>query len=90
MSGIRYRIEYGEDARRNIKKFPKNIQERIIRAIEKRLTISPSEVGKPLIHEWKDHKRIRVGDYRVVYKIIEDKVIVLIVEIDHRKDIYEN
>jgi mRNA interferase RelE/StbE len=88
MSGIRYKIEYGEDARRNIKRFPKNIQERIIRAIEQRLTKTP-EIGKPLIKEWKDHRRLRVGDYRIIYRILEDKVIVFIVEIDHRKDVYE-
>ena len=66
---------------------PKNIQERIIRAIEERLPVSP-ENGKPLTKEWKGHRRMRVGDYRVIYKIIEDKIIVFIVEIDHRKDIY--
>lgn len=87
MSGIRYRIEYGEGARDNIKKFPKNIQKRILKAIEERLTISP-EIGKPLIAEWKEHRRIRVGDYRIIYKIYEEKIVVFIVEIDHRKDVY--
>ena len=88
MSRIGYTIEYGENARSNFKKFPKNIQERIIRAIEERLAITP-EIGKPLIKEWKDHRRIRVGNYRVIYKVFEEKVIVFIVEIDHRKDVYE-
>jgi mRNA interferase RelE/StbE len=88
MSGIRYRIEYGEDARKNIKKFPKNIQERIIRAIEQRLTIAP-ETGKPLVKEWKEHRRIRVGDFRIIYKIFEEKVVVFIVDIDHRKEVYD-
>lgn len=39
-----YRIEYSKDAARNLKKFPKNIQERIIRAIEERLYTLPEEV----------------------------------------------
>ncbi len=90
MSGARYRIEYSQDAARNIKKFPKNIQERIIRAIEERLWISPEEVGKPLVKQWKDHRRLRVGDYRVIYKIYQERIVVFIVEIDHRKDVYEN
>ena len=87
MSGIRYKIEYKENSREVFKKFPKNIQERIIRAIEERLTICP-EIGKPLIKEWKNHRRLRVGDYRVIYKIVEEKIVVLIVEIDNRKDSY--
>src|SRR5262245_23630169 len=58
MSGIRYRIEYSKDASDNIKKFPKNIQERIIKAIDERLSFTP-EIGKPLVREWKNHRRLR-------------------------------
>ncbi len=90
MSGARYRIEYSQDARKNIKGFPKNIQERIIKAIEERLCTSPEEVGKPLIRQWKDHRRLRIGDYRVIYKIYEERIVVFIVEIDHRKSLYED
>lgn len=32
---------------------------------------------------------MRVGDYRVIYKVFEDRVVVFIVEIDHRKQVYE-
>jgi len=39
-------------------------------------------VGRP------DTYRIRVGDYRVIYRIEDDQLIVLVVEIGHRKDIY--
>lgn len=46
------------------------------------------ENGKPLVREWKNHRRLRVGDYRVIYKIIEERIVVLIVEIDNRKEIY--
>jgi len=88
MQRIRYYIEYSEEARENIKKFPKNIQERIIRAIEQRLSFAP-ENGKPLIKEWKGHRRIRTGDYRIIYKINEERIIVYIVDIDHRKNIYD-
>ena len=88
MSGTWYRIEYSQNAISNIKKFPKNVQERIIRAIEERLFVSPKEVGKPLVKQWKDHRRLRVGDYRVIYKVIDEKILVFIVDVDHRKDVY--
>lgn len=61
---------------------------RIKKAIEERLTYLPNDYGKELIREWKGHRRLRVGNYRIIYKIFEDKVLVLIVEIDHRKDAY--
>lgn len=89
MSGTWYRIEYSQSAAKSINKFPKNIQERIIRAIEERLCTASEKVGKPLVKQWINHRRLRVGDYRVIYKIYEERIVVFIVEIDHRKEVYE-
>ncbi len=89
MPRVRYSIEYREGIVNQLKKIPKTMQVRIIRAIEERLMIAPNDCGKPLIKEWKNHRRIRVGDYRIIYKVFEHQVLVLIVEIDHRKDVYE-
>ena len=85
---IRYQIEYDPKLEENIKHIPKNMRDRIKIAIETRLSVAPNELGKPLTKEWKDHRRLRVGNYRVIYKVFEDRVVVLIVEIDHRKDVY--
>lgn len=89
MSASRYKIEYRLGVKEKIQKLPKTVQERIIRAIENRLAVAPLDYGKPLTKEWKEHRRIRVGDYRVIYKVFDDMVLVLIVEVDHRKDVYE-
>ncbi len=89
MSTPRFEIQFQCGVEEQLKKFPKNIQQRISDAIYNRLTIAPNEYGKPLTKEWKEHRRLRVGDYRVIYKVFEDRVIVFIVEIDHRKDIYK-
>ena len=84
-----YLIEFSDKAREiQLPKIPKNMRIRILNAIQERLTVNPEERGKPLIKEWKDHRRIRVGDYRVIYKIEKERVVVLVVEIDHRKDVY--
>lgn len=88
MERPKYLIEYEEGIRDKLKSILKTMRERIKRAIEERLMTNPIDYGKPLTREWKDYRRIRVGDYRVIYKVFEDKVIVLIVEVDHRKDVY--
>ena len=88
--GIRYRIEYEEGVQDQLAKFPKNIQARITKAIKERLSFAPNEYGKPLTKEWKDHRRLRIGDFRVIYKVFEDLVVVFIVEIDHRRLIYKD
>lgn len=90
MSRTRYIIEYDFDVREKLKKFPKTIQQRILNAIESRLAIAPNEYGKSLQYNLKNHRRLRVGDYRIIYRVIEAKILVLIVEIDHRKNVYED
>ncbi len=55
-------------------------------AIEERLMVDPIAFGKPLRYSLKGHRRLRVSDYRVVYRI-ENKT-VIIIAIKHRKDIY--
>ena len=68
---------------------PKNIKNTIRRAIEERLTIDPVGFGKPLRYSLQGHRRLRVGDYRVVYRIEASAHTVLVVAIKHRKDAYE-
>ncbi len=89
MERIKYRIEYSEELIGIPKNIPQNIRKRIEKAIEERLTTNPNDYGKPLIKEWKDYRRLRVGDYRIIYKVYEEKIVVLIVEIDNRKVVYE-
>ena len=85
-----YIIEFSPKAREEqLPEIPKTMRQRILKAIESRLSYAPLDIGKPLFYEWKNHRRMRVGDYRVIYKVYEDRCVVFIVEIDHRKDIYD-
>lgn len=64
-----------------------SIKNRVKQAIEERLMIDPLGFGKPLRYSLKGFRRLRVGDYRIVYQIKGKKVI--IAAIKHRKDVYE-
>jgi len=61
----------------------------IKRAIEERLMADPIGFGKPLRYSLKGYRRIRVSDYRIVYRIEPKNHVVVVVAIKHRKDIYE-
>lgn len=89
MEKIKYIIEYDVDIEEELRELPKSVREVIRKAIEKKLTVDPITFGKPLRCSLKGYRRLRVGDYRVIYRIIEDKVLVMIVDVDHRRDIYE-
>lgn len=57
------------------------------RAIEERLVLDPISFGKPLKYSMKGHRRLRVGDYRVIYRIMHD--VVSIIAIKHRSIAYD-
>jgi mRNA interferase RelE/StbE len=67
---------------------PKNIQGRIRKAIEDRLLENPVSAGKPLRQSLKGHRKMRVGDYRVIYRVDEDTNNIFILIIGNRKDVY--
>jgi len=87
---VTYRIEYLESVvREDIPKLSTTVRERVRKAIERKLASHPVELGKPLRYSLKGARRLRVGDWRVIYKI-EPPDLVLVVKIGHRREVYDN
>ena len=83
-----YRIEYFENVvESDIPSLSKSEKLKIKRAIEEKLVNDPVRFGKPLQYSLKGCRRLRVGNYRVIYVIEKDTV--LIVKIGHRKEVYK-
>ena len=61
-------------------------QKAILKAIHRKLSIAPREYGKPLFGELKGYWRLRIGDYRAIYKIRKDVVEVLVIKVGIRRD----
>lgn len=74
---------------KDIPALPKTMRTRIKNAIATRLAINPIGLGKPLRYSFIGHRRLRVGDYRIVYRIDMNTHEVIIVLIKHLKDVYE-
>lgn len=84
-----YRIEYLESVvDEDIPKLAKAVRRQVRIAIEKKLTAHPIELGKPLRYSLRGARRLRVGHWRVIYKI-EPPDVVLVVKIGHRREVYE-
>lgn len=89
--GNKYTIEYLTSViKTDIPALPPRERKAIKLAIEERLAIDPIGLGKPLQYSLKGHRRLRVGDYRIVYRIERKQNTVLIVAIKHRKLVYDN
>ena len=81
-----YGLEFTDTFRRQLSKLEKLIQQRIITALE-RIRIRPDYFVKRLVGS--PYYRIRIGDYRVILDIRQDKMIILVMELGHRRNIYK-
>jgi mRNA interferase RelE/StbE len=85
---LTFELRYHPDVRNiDIPKLNETLKKRIKRAIEERLSISPHQYGEPLRKTLKGYWKLRVGDYRIVYKVEGDEV--WIFAIINRKDVYK-
>lgn len=82
-----YRVVYHYLVEEDIQQIPANIRKRIQDAIENRLMAEPVMAGKPLRQSLKGFRKMRVGDYRIIFQVEKETIIVL--KIGHRKDVYE-
>ena len=81
-----YRIVLSKKARLQLSKLPKNLQERIGSVIE-RLKIRPHHIAKRL--SGTPLFRARAGDYRLILEIRNDRLIVYVIEMGPRKNVYK-
>ena len=83
----RYRIEIDRQVRKTLERLGKQDQQRIAVAIAE-LGDEPRPPGAKLLSGEESFYRVRVGDYRIVYEIEGDKLIVRVLRIGHRREIY--
>lgn len=83
----RFELRYHPDvAHKDLPKISGDQKQRIKRAIEQKLPFFPHEFGTPLRHTLKGYWKLRVGDWRVIYRI-EGKTLTIL-RIGHRREIY--
>ena len=88
---MKYKVVFSENAKKNLKKIDKHIAALIIGWLEKNIDgcSDPRVHGKGLTSNRSGQWRYRIGDYRAICEIQDDEVIVLVLEIGHRKNIYD-
>ena len=86
-----YKVIFTDKAKKQLKKLDKHISSLIIGWLEKNIEgcENPRVHGKGLVENKSGQWRYRIGDYRVICEIKDKEVIVLVLEIGHRKEIYE-
>jgi mRNA interferase RelE/StbE len=82
-----YKVEFAPAAARQIKKLPPDIQKRVIDRLEK-LTTNPRPAAVKKLTTEENLYRLPLGDYRIIYQIQDKVLLVLVVKIGHRRDVY--
>ena len=83
-----YTVESKPAAARALKKLAKGPQKRIAARIDQ-LADNPRPPGVEKLSGEQDYYRVRVGDYRIVYEVKENVLLVLVIRIGHRREIYQ-
>jgi mRNA interferase RelE/StbE len=86
MPAPRYDVLIEPVARRALGKLPRDVQARLMARIEA-LSINPRPSGVVKLSGHEAY-RIRVGDYRVIYAMVDDRLLVLVVDVGNRRDVY--
>jgi mRNA interferase RelE/StbE len=86
---LSYRIELKNSAAKSLKKIPKADRIRLVEKIDSFVENLPNPDTTKMKGNNPFHK-VRVGDYRIVYEIQNDILVILVIKIGNRKDIYRN
>ncbi len=82
-----YKIEFENRIEKQLTEIPRNDVKKLIKRIEK-LADTPFPAGHEKLQGTENLYRIRQGDYRVLYSVFEDRLVVLVVKVGHRREVY--
>ena len=83
---MKYQLSFTERAKKDIEHTSPSFYPRLLRAFE--LISENPHVGKTLKGNLRGQYSYRVGDHRIIYEILREKILVIILKIGHRKEIY--
>ncbi len=87
MKEPRYSVFFTREAKRTIEKLDPSIRKIIKKAIES-LAANPAK-GKPLAYDLAGLHSLRTSDYRIIYRIREKELIIIVIAVGHRREIYK-
>ena len=83
-----YRVELTPAAVGELEKLPRHVQKRVIRRLDL-LAVDPKRSGTRQLRHRRELRRVHAGkDYVIVYTVRDEQVLVLVVRVAHRKDVY--
>lgn len=87
---MQYKVDYAKSAIKNLKSLDRPVRQMILNWIERNLIdcSNPRQHGKALVGNHSGKWRYRVGDYRIIADILDDKIVILVLNVGHRREVY--
>ena len=84
-------LEYEAKARKQLRKLPDALGNRVLDVLEMiAAQTNPRDRGIAMAGDWAGHWRYRIGDYRVIARIEDGRMVILVVALGHRREIYRS
>jgi mRNA interferase RelE/StbE len=80
-------VEIDTKAAREIRALPRNVQERVMAKVVA-LAENPRPAGCVKLSGAADYWRIRSGDFRIIYQILDTRLVITVVKVGHRREVY--
>ncbi len=82
-----FRVEYAKGIVKDLQGLPSAIRRKALQVIEQQLAHTPT-AGIPLTGPYRGLRKYRVGGWRIIYKIEASRLVIFVLRIRHRKDVY--
>ena len=83
-----YKVIWKDEASEQLAKIDRTTAKKIKDKVKNYLVQDPINLGEPLSYEYQGLYRYRYGDYRVIYEIKNSELLIIVVKVGHRKEIY--
>ena len=85
-----WKVEYAEAARRVIRKLDRQQAKRILDYMDHRVAAAddPRQLGAAMVGDRAGKWRYRIGDDRVICQLVDERLVILVVEVGHRREVY--
>ena len=84
-----YKVSWSKRARESLKKIDAVIAQKIVDKVENYLAKDPVNLGEPLLYAYKGLYSYRFSSYRIIYQIKQTELLIMILEVGHRREIYK-
>ena len=85
-----YELAFTDEANKQFKRLDKPVQKRIQAYLDEVAALDdPRSRGKMLTGIWAGYWRYRIGDYRAICDIVDEKITIYVVEVGHRRNVYD-